>query len=339
MKSRIFGAGSIGNHLAHALRNVGSHVEVIDIDPNALSRMRDQIYPTRYGSWDTSINLLEHPSGDVVDLEIIGTPPDTHASLILQRVREQKSKYWLVEKPCLPADTSLITQVNECIASYNAQVFVGYNHSVSPAFLKFQELLPQLPLLQSLHCFWLEHWDGIFKAHPWLSGPSDSYLGYTRRGGGSLSEHSHGLHLLLCSLGTLGFIKPHIGEAKVSLSDDSLHDQSANLKLVVDTDLDIRYSTDVLSTVTRKEICARSQYHSLVCTFGADDGKSDKVVYSSPDETLEFVFPRTRVSDFEHEIKLLSSPSLDKSHLSNLDWTNATQVMLLIADSLPSTLR
>ena len=38
---------------------------------------------------------------------------------------------------------------------------------------------------------------GYFKAHPWLSGPNDSYLGFKNRGGGALMEHSHGLHLLM----------------------------------------------------------------------------------------------------------------------------------------------
>ena len=36
-----------------------------------------------------------------------------------------------------------------------------------------------------------EHWGGIFAAHPWLSGPKDSYLGFWERGGGAIGEHSH----------------------------------------------------------------------------------------------------------------------------------------------------
>ena len=47
MKARIFGAGSIGNHLSNALRRFDYEVEVIDIDKNALIRMRDEIYPSR----------------------------------------------------------------------------------------------------------------------------------------------------------------------------------------------------------------------------------------------------------------------------------------------------
>ena len=34
----------------------------------------------------------------------------------------------------------------------------------------------------------------VFAAHPWLSGPWETYLGYTERGG-ALAEHSHALNL------------------------------------------------------------------------------------------------------------------------------------------------
>ncbi len=40
-----------------------------------------------------------------------------------------------------------------------------------------------------------EHWGGIFSAHPWLSGPSDTYLGFWRRGGGASGEHSHAMNI------------------------------------------------------------------------------------------------------------------------------------------------
>ena len=40
-----------------------------------------------------------------------------------------------------------------------------------------------------------EHWAGIFAAHPWLDGPKDSYLGFSKRGGGASGEHSHAINL------------------------------------------------------------------------------------------------------------------------------------------------
>ena len=82
---KIFGAGSIGNHLAHAARCLGWEVVVCDLDPAALRRMREEIYPTRYGQWDAAIGLHhvdEAPLGGF-DLIAVGTPPDTHLPVAL----------------------------------------------------------------------------------------------------------------------------------------------------------------------------------------------------------------------------------------------------------------
>ena len=45
MNVKIFGAGSIGNHLAHASRKIGWDVSICDLDPEALKRTRNEIYP------------------------------------------------------------------------------------------------------------------------------------------------------------------------------------------------------------------------------------------------------------------------------------------------------
>ena len=99
MKIKIIGAGSIGNHLGHAARHLEWDVTIVDIDPLALKRTKESIYPSRYGQWDKKIKLLDQPSEEFVDLEIIGTPPDTHANILLRRLEKNKSRYWLVEKP------------------------------------------------------------------------------------------------------------------------------------------------------------------------------------------------------------------------------------------------
>ena len=56
-KVKIIGAGSIGNHLAHASRGKGWAVTLTDQDPAALQRTRESIYPGRYGKWDDAIVL------------------------------------------------------------------------------------------------------------------------------------------------------------------------------------------------------------------------------------------------------------------------------------------
>ena len=56
MKARIFGAGSIGNHLSNALRILKYEVEVIDIDKLALLRMKNEIYPQDMVNGITKLN-------------------------------------------------------------------------------------------------------------------------------------------------------------------------------------------------------------------------------------------------------------------------------------------
>ena len=84
-KIKIFGAGSIGNHMANAGRALGASVDVVDIDSKALERMKNEIYPGRYGHWDKEINLYEKDfdTKEPYDLVIIGTPPNIHIELAI----------------------------------------------------------------------------------------------------------------------------------------------------------------------------------------------------------------------------------------------------------------
>ena len=60
MKVKIYGAGSIGNHLSFAATKLGWNVDVYDIDVDALYRMKHEIFPSRYGKWNDNINLFNN---------------------------------------------------------------------------------------------------------------------------------------------------------------------------------------------------------------------------------------------------------------------------------------
>lgn len=78
----------------------------MDLDPNALIRTKDQIYPGRYGIWDQSIRLASpaEVARDSFDLIIVGTPPDTHLKVALQQLRDCSPRVMLIEKPlCTPS--------------------------------------------------------------------------------------------------------------------------------------------------------------------------------------------------------------------------------------------
>jgi len=101
---KVIGAGSIGNHLSHAARQLDWTVDICDLDPAALIRTKEMIYPERYGQWDDQISLF--PATDVpvggYDLICIGTPPDSHLDLAIKALEEEPDAL-LIEKPlCAP---------------------------------------------------------------------------------------------------------------------------------------------------------------------------------------------------------------------------------------------
>src|SRR5687767_12822500 len=100
---KIYGAGSIGNHLAHASRRMGWEVTVCDVSAAALERMQHQIYPSRYGRWDDGIRLYlnqDAPTGGF-DHIFIGTPPESHLPLAFKALEEKPASV-IVDKPVCP---------------------------------------------------------------------------------------------------------------------------------------------------------------------------------------------------------------------------------------------
>ena len=198
MKIKIIGAGSIGNHLGHAARKLEWEVTIVDIDPLALKRTKESIYPSRYGEWDKNIllkNSIEEPLGNF-DLICIGTPPDSHIKLALKALEERPGAV-LIEKPLTSPDLSGCQELFDKSKQVSIPVFVGYDHAVSKSINKLKSEINKINPKQfsTLDVEFREFWGGIFAAHPWLSGPKDSYLGFIKKGGGASGEHSHALHL------------------------------------------------------------------------------------------------------------------------------------------------
>jgi predicted dehydrogenase len=84
-----------------------------------------------------------------------------------------------------------------CVKSAGVFAAVGYNHCLGTNTMAVEELIHSglLGQLKTISARTREHWSGIFAAHPWLSGPMDSYLGYSHRGGGATGEHSHAINI------------------------------------------------------------------------------------------------------------------------------------------------
>ena len=335
MKARIFGAGSIGNHLSNALRKLKYEVEVIDIDQLALLRMKNEIYPSRYGEWDQKIKLLEKPSEEFVDIEIIGTPPDTHANILLDRLRDKSSRFWLVEKPFTIPNKSHIKDLEKKLTNFKNCIFVGYNHSVSSAFAELIKDLNKCSLPKKISCSWEEHWGGIFKAHPWLAGPKDSYLGFKNRGGGALMEHSHGLHLLVILFRLFNLevrdIKP-----LVLMDNENNYDQKTCLSFEFeDSNVHSFSSTDVISKNVNKSLIIETEEEIFSVIFGSDGGTSDTYIKKTRLGEEVKKFKKTRADDFICEMKIIDKllkNTPQDSLLENLSCKNALKVANICAN-------
>ena len=162
MKVKIFGAGSIGNHLANASRRLSWDVDVFDIDNKALFRMKEEIYPSRYGKWDQSINLLEENiSKKVYDLIIVGTPPDTHIKVAYSAI-DEKPRAILIEKPLTKPDLIGIEDLVQKANQNDVRLFIGYDHVLGKAADHLSSLISEQSFgkVKTIDVSFREHWGG-----------------------------------------------------------------------------------------------------------------------------------------------------------------------------------
>ncbi|OUU22465.1 MAG: hypothetical protein CBB97_14930 [Candidatus Endolissoclinum sp. TMED37] len=257
MKVKIIGAGSIGNHLSHAARSLDWDVTIVDIDPLALKRTKESIYPSRYGTWDPKINLKlsnDQAIGNF-DLICIGTPPNCHIQLANEAL-DEKPKALLIEKPLTSPDLLGCQELFEKAKSLSIPVFVGYDHAVSKSIIKLKNEIKKINSNEftTLDVEFREHWGGIFAAHPWLSGPKESYLGFTKKGGGASGEHSHALHLwqsiaLFTNKGRVSTVQASMN----FINEDGLeYDSITAFNLVTETGFFGRCIQDVITNPPRK---------------------------------------------------------------------------------------
>jgi predicted dehydrogenase len=307
-KVKIIGAGSIGNHLAQAARRMSWDVVVVDSSPDALRRMRYEIYPQRYGKWDDRISLYQsgtEPKGGF-DIICIGTPPEVRMTLAVEALAE-RPKVIQLEKPFTsPNNPVLPAFLSALKENVHTRVVVGYDHAVSESieFVTDQLCKQLLGEVITIDVEFREHWQGIFAAHPWLSGPADSYLGYWRKGGGALSEHSHALHLFrhLCLAAGSGMWTSMQAMLDVQHDGAVEYDRVAMLQFRLASGATGRVVQDVVTVPTKK--IARITGEDGVIEWQCGGHATGDVVRIAPclGETLERVFQKKRPDDFLREM-------------------------------------
>ena len=269
---KVYGCGSIGNHLANASRRLGWSVDMFDIDRDAIMRTKNEIYPSRYGQWDPEINLLsdDNEAKSFYDLIVVGTPPDSHIDLARAAVK-QSPKAILVEKPCCTPDLKGAQELFDEAAEAGIRVYVGYDHVVGKAASVMSGLLSESKFGQplTLDVEFREFWGGIFEAHPWLDGPQDSYLGFSDRGGGACGEHSHALNLwqnlaYQAGMGRVVRVNADMNFVKNVQVD---YDQLCLVNLTTDKGFSGRVVQDVITRPTKSGQDFRGHEARLICTL------------------------------------------------------------------------
>lgn len=303
----VVGAGSIGAHLARSLTKAGWSVQVIDTSAEAVARFVNELYPGRYGDLpqklDVSLSSDLDPSR-IFGAMVVGTPPDTHLS-VLRAYTKRITRIVSVQKPLTTFRMSEIRELEEIEAASNAIFLAGFNHRVSLGALAFWSLIPGLFFGQTveIEVDWLESWDGIMKAHPWLSSPAETYLGYTSRGGGALFEHSHGLDLGLMAAEILGAgkVQEISSQAKVVNEGEMSYDQESKVTINYTSGSKLTSHQDVTTWPAKKSVAISSK--DWTATLEA--GTPETVTVRSAKGQLEFQasFTKSREEDFDAEVR------------------------------------
>ena len=310
---RIIGAGSIGNHLANAARSRGWRVTLTDIDPLALARARDRIYPGRYGAWDGDILLKDtrEAFGDAADVVFVGTPPDSHVKIALETLERVTPRVLLIEKPLAGPDLAGCQQLRDAARKAGVFAAVGYNHCLGANTALAEDLIRGgiLGALKTISARTREHWAGIFKAHPWLSGPADSYLGFAARGGGALGEHSHAINIWQHFAHVAGAGRVSEVSATLDLVErDGLNfDQLALLTLKTDQGLVGDVIQDVVTEPAEKSARLQGSDGFVEWRVNHQPGKDAVISGTSNAAVQETLIGKTRADDFKAEIDHLAS--------------------------------
>jgi len=335
-KVKIYGAGSIGNHLANASRSIGAKVDIVDSDPAALKRMEEDIYPARYGHWDNEISLFhssDEPKGGY-DLICIGTPPHTHLSLAIEAVNE-KPRAIQVEKPlCGPSMTGA-ANLRNAAKEAGIPVFVGYDHVVGKSAQKAVDLVKEglLGELYTIDVEFREYWGGIFKAHSWLEGPHDSYLGFWEKGGGASGEHSHALNLWQHLAHEFGYGRVSSVDSLIRYVENEkvFYDDICYFNLTTETGFCGRVVQDVVTNPVQKKAWIQGEKGSLTLAIN-HNACGDAIMINRTGEQPDIItIEKTRPDDFIDELKHIEKYMDDTSLTSPLDLDRALDTILIVA--------
>ncbi|MFC1666678.1 Gfo/Idh/MocA family protein, partial [Candidatus Omnitrophota bacterium] len=263
--------------------------------------------PARYGRWDDEIQLSTQ---DLTcfpwDLVIIGTPPENHLDIAMNVLSREHVKAILVEKPLSPPDLDKILLFKKSIENSEAKIFIGYNHTLTKNTQVMTELITEkyFGAVKSINVFFKEHWRGIFAAHPWLSGPKESYLGNISLGGGAICEHSHGINLFqyISNITKNGRISQVSASASMVKNNGLHYDELAEMDVVTESGLKGHIQQDVITYPAIKKAMIQFDNAHIDYFINKADGV-DNVTYTLDKTEYICDISKTRPDDFYNEIR------------------------------------
>lgn len=343
MKILIYGAGSIGNHYANGFVERGHEVIVTDISEIALNRMKNDIYPERYGKWNNSIKLLnikETMSISTVDVVFIGTPPPSHMSICTKAMEVHNPKIVHIEKPICTPDLNGLLEVVKYANKENIILLNGYNHNLTKNVIGSKKIIRDndfgKPLILNSNVN--EHWGGIFNAHPWIKNLKDTYLSSYQLGGGAMSEHSHGINLWQTFSNYLGMGRIDTVSSKLVFekNDDYTYDSIMHLNVESENGLVGNITQDVVTTPHKKnlEIVFENGYINIINNYRTN---LDRLEYHINGKTEKIDYPKTRKDDFTGAIENIENALLNNCNLEeSMGFSIAIDTMCVINSSIES---
>ncbi len=340
---KIIGAGSIGNHLAHACRSRGWSVALCDVDHEALRRTREEIYPSRYGAWDSEIRtaLADELAAERFDVVVVGTPPDTHIPIALAQLEVSPPKVLFIEKPLCPPDLRGCDRLQRAATATGTCVGVGYNHTLTRNTVIAERWLAEHSIgrIVTLQSMTREHWGGIFRAHPWLTGPKDTYLGFTARGGGAIGEHSHAIHIWqhFAHLAGMGRIAEVSAMLDMVEEDGARYDRLAQLSVRTEAGLVGSIVQDVVTEPARKWLRLQGSRGFLEWEVNADAEHDAVRSWTGEGGVRETRIAKTRADDFHPEVAHVAALLEGRNADSPISLTRGLEVMLVVAAAIRSS--
>lgn len=337
---KIYGAGSIGNHMAHASRSIGWSVDVVDTDAAALERMKTDIYPSRYGEWDDAINLNICADAPKIqyDMVIIGTPPSSHIPLAIEAIEHHSPKAILIEKPLCPPSMESLETLKSLIG--DTKIFVGYDHTVGRSCNNLIDLILSKPIgdILTIDVEFREEWSGIFKAHHWLEGPHQSYLGFWKEGGGASGEHSHALNMWQHLARNSGFGEVTDQQSVMSfVKDDKVdYDDIYCVNLTTESGKIGRVVQDVITKPSKKwaRLQGTDGYIEWHCNYQSSGSDAVILFKEGMDSPNVEMIEKTRPDDFIQELNHIADSLDDQSYVkSPITLENGIKTMKILQQS------